>query len=254
MGAASFDWESPNGAGGAPLSSASPQPIGTAAAGSGTAASKDDHVHAHGNQLGGALHANAVASGAAGFLSGTDKAKLDSITTANIPSADEKAALAGTSGTPSGSNKYVTGDDTRLASVALRASFGSSTVITSSQQYIQFEGRHSTSFPLTTSTAALRVWLPEGAVLRLRGGVEGTVSSGSFTLRFSIYAGTTANGALSEDTASRLEFANADGANPAKTGATYTVPSGGRYVTMGAIYVGGASIALASQCQLERVS
>lgn len=33
----------------------------------------------HGNRGGGALHANAVASGAAGFLSGTDKAKLDGL-------------------------------------------------------------------------------------------------------------------------------------------------------------------------------
>lgn len=134
----------------------------------------------HGNRGGGALHASAVASGAAGFITGSDKAKLDgvasgatanlgdvvgpvsstdnaiarfdsttgkllqnsavtiddsgniatsgtidgrdvstdgikldTITVANIPSATEKAALAGT-GTPSGSNKFVTNDDSRL--------------------------------------------------------------------------------------------------------------------------------------------
>jgi hypothetical protein len=32
---------------------------------------------------------------------------------ANVPSTGQKAALAGTSGTPSGTNKYVTNDDTR---------------------------------------------------------------------------------------------------------------------------------------------
>jgi hypothetical protein len=35
---------------------------------------------------------------------------------ANDPAAGEKSALAGTSGTPSGSNKYVTNEDGRLAS------------------------------------------------------------------------------------------------------------------------------------------
>jgi hypothetical protein len=60
-----------------PLSSATPQAVGTAAAGSSTQSSRADHVHAHGNQLGGALHANAIGAGAAGFMSGADKTKLD---------------------------------------------------------------------------------------------------------------------------------------------------------------------------------
>jgi microcystin-dependent protein len=48
-----------------------------------------------------------------GLMSSTDKIKLDGITAANIPTTDEKAALAGT-GTPSGSNKYVTADNAAL--------------------------------------------------------------------------------------------------------------------------------------------
>lgn len=56
-----------------------PSPIGTAASGVSNLAARGDHVHAHGNQLGGALHANAVASGAAGFLTGADKAILDGL-------------------------------------------------------------------------------------------------------------------------------------------------------------------------------
>jgi hypothetical protein len=52
---------------------------------------------------------------AAGSMSATDFAKLASITVANIPSADEKAAIVGTSGTPvSVSNKLVDNADTRL--------------------------------------------------------------------------------------------------------------------------------------------
>jgi hypothetical protein len=45
-----------------------------------------------------------ISSGAAGFMSGADKALLDS----NLPSASEKAALAGSFGAPGAGNKYVT--------------------------------------------------------------------------------------------------------------------------------------------------
>ena len=56
------------GGGGITLSSAAALAVGTAAAGSALDASRSDHVHAHGNQLGGALHADAT-SGVAGFMS-----------------------------------------------------------------------------------------------------------------------------------------------------------------------------------------
>lgn len=56
----------------------SPVTIGTANS-NGTSANlaRADHVHAHGNQAGGALHDAVIAGGAAGFMSGTDKTKLD---------------------------------------------------------------------------------------------------------------------------------------------------------------------------------
>lgn len=55
-----------------------PASIGTAnSAGSSGYAPRLDHVHAHGNQAGGSLHADAIASGASGFMSGSDKDKLD---------------------------------------------------------------------------------------------------------------------------------------------------------------------------------
>lgn len=60
-------------------SDSNPQPLGTADPGIQAGLSRVDHVHAHGDQAGGTLHSVAVASGAAGFLSGTDKAKLDGI-------------------------------------------------------------------------------------------------------------------------------------------------------------------------------
>lgn len=66
-------------AGAAAVSSASPQPVGAVAAGAGTLASRDDHVHAHGVQaLDGTMHALATTS-TAGFLSSSDKATLNNL-------------------------------------------------------------------------------------------------------------------------------------------------------------------------------
>ena len=57
-------------------SNAVPSPLGAAASGSGADFSRSDHVHAHGNQAGGTLHSLAT-SGAHGFMSLSDKAKVD---------------------------------------------------------------------------------------------------------------------------------------------------------------------------------
>ena len=67
--------------GGVSLATTTPADIGTGAVGTGTTAARSDHVHNHGNQTGGALHALAT-TGANGFMSTTDKSKLDSLTAA----------------------------------------------------------------------------------------------------------------------------------------------------------------------------
>lgn len=51
----------------------------TNAEGVATTLARSDHTHAHGARGGDTLHAVAIASGAAGFMSGADKAKLDSL-------------------------------------------------------------------------------------------------------------------------------------------------------------------------------
>lgn len=69
------------------LSSTVPAAVAAAGAvGVGTTAARADHVHAHGDQSGGTLHALATTS-VAGFLSNTDKAKLDAYpaTPAGLP-------------------------------------------------------------------------------------------------------------------------------------------------------------------------
>lgn len=80
-------------------------PAAVAAAGSAgvsEALSRGDHAHAHGTQAGGSLHAVAVAVDgvgiSSGFMSGSDKAKLDGITAANAaPPAIGTAGVVGVS-------------------------------------------------------------------------------------------------------------------------------------------------------------
>lgn len=97
-------------AGSAPvaLSSTTPADVGTAAVGTGTTAARSDHVHAHGNQAGGSLHSDVVASGASGFMSGSDKAKLDGI-------ASGATALALSSTTPAALGTAAVGVGTTAA-------------------------------------------------------------------------------------------------------------------------------------------
>lgn len=59
---------------------------------------RSDHQHAHGNRGGGTLHAVAVASGAAGFLSGSDKAKLDGLPSSAVPTTRTLTAGTGLTG------------------------------------------------------------------------------------------------------------------------------------------------------------
>ena len=63
-----------------PLTTGTPSSIGTfSQIGSVNAFARQDHIHAHGNQLGGTLHANASIT-VAGFMSANDKSILDNIT------------------------------------------------------------------------------------------------------------------------------------------------------------------------------
>lgn len=62
-----------------PLSDAAPQALGAATQGTSNLASRGDHVHGHGNQAGGSLHADVVAGGASGFMTGTQATKLAGI-------------------------------------------------------------------------------------------------------------------------------------------------------------------------------
>lgn len=67
-----------------PLASTAPQAVGAAnVTGVGTTAARADHIHAHGDQLGGTLHAEATIT-TAGFMSAADKAKLNGLLAGGI--------------------------------------------------------------------------------------------------------------------------------------------------------------------------
>lgn len=80
-----------------PLSSTPPTDVGTTAVGVGTSAARADHVHAHGNQAGGSLHAAATTS-VAGFMSAADKTKLDALPPSGVPTTRQIIAGAGLTG------------------------------------------------------------------------------------------------------------------------------------------------------------
>lgn len=63
--------------------------------GTATSLARSDHTHAHGSRSGGSLHANAT-GGTAGFMSSTDKTKLDALSTAASVDAKVSARVATT--------------------------------------------------------------------------------------------------------------------------------------------------------------
>jgi hypothetical protein len=75
-----------NAGGGIALATTAPPAIGTSnSVGTGTTAARADHVHAHGNQGGGALHANATTT-TDGFMPAADKVKVNGLAnSASIP-------------------------------------------------------------------------------------------------------------------------------------------------------------------------
>lgn len=120
--------------------------------------------HTHPSYAVAASLAAVATSGAYSDLSGTPTipTKVSDLTNdtgfitssyANLPSADQKAALAGTSGTPGSANKYVTNSDTRLPTAgqksALTGTYGSPG---DANRYVTDTD---TRLPTTAQTAAL---------------------------------------------------------------------------------------------------
>ncbi|MFW6369171.1 MAG: hypothetical protein ACOC0J_01155 [Myxococcota bacterium] len=100
------------------LSTDTPQEIGTAAAGTSTDASPSDHIHAHGDQDGGTLHAEASAA-AAGFLGTDDYDKLQNIETGSTStSVGDGASIDADSSTAFGANTAAGAGGTAVGAMA----------------------------------------------------------------------------------------------------------------------------------------
>lgn len=85
----------------------------TNAEGVATTLARSDHSHSHGNRGGGSLHTNAVSGGAAGFMSGTDKATLDRLAALARVRANANSAQTFVAGAGSTVMQY--NDDSSLA-------------------------------------------------------------------------------------------------------------------------------------------
>lgn len=111
------------GGGGTPASTVTA--VGTQAVGVSTNYAREDHVHGHGNQAGGALHADVVAAGASGFMTGADKTKLDAITGTNT--GDQTFTLTGPV-TGSGTGTVATTITNNSITNAIAADMGANTI------------------------------------------------------------------------------------------------------------------------------
>jgi hypothetical protein len=80
------------------------------AAGSSAKAAPIDHAHAHGNQLGGSLHATAVAGVSDGFISQNNQTKLDSIQSGRATLASGQRTVSGVTITASSRIQITMGD------------------------------------------------------------------------------------------------------------------------------------------------
>ena len=158
------------------------QPLGTQTLGSNTKAAPSNHVHAHGNQLGGTLHANAVAAGAAGFMTGADKTKLDGVealadVTANHPPqahVHANAIAAGAAG-------FLTGaDKTKLdsLSVPVTAAQGGTGADLSSAAANRFVASPDNASGAVTLRALVNRDLPDGVVSGKKMAASAFISKG----------------------------------------------------------------------------
>jgi hypothetical protein len=159
-------------AGALALSSTTPQPVGTAAIGAGTTAARSDHVHAHGNQLGGSLHAAAVAGVSDGFMTAAMATKLDGITAgAAVASVSGNAPISSSGGTTpaisiSAASAIAAGSMSadhysRVAGLHYEVSFVAGTQATTETSGLEIAARFfdPSIYPSTGRTITLRAWV-----------------------------------------------------------------------------------------------
>ena len=150
-----------------PLSSTLPAAIGTAAIGVGTTVARADHVHAHGNQAGGTLHADVIAAGASGFMSGSDKTKLDGVASGATANSTDATLLARANHTGTQAASTISNFDTQVRTSSLNQMTAPTAAVSMNSQKITNLGA-----PTAASNDAARIVDVENAVQSAAAGID----------------------------------------------------------------------------------
>ncbi len=149
------------------LSSTTPAAVGTAAIGVGTTAARTDHVHAHGNQAGGALHADVIAAGASGFMTGADKTKLNGVATGATANSTDATLLARANHTGTQAASSISNFDTQVRTSTLNQMAAPTAAVALNSQKITNLGA-----PTAGSSDAARISDVESAVQSAAAGID----------------------------------------------------------------------------------
>ncbi len=166
------------------------------AEGAATTLARSDHTHDHGNRSGGSLHAVAT-GGANGFMSSTDKTKLDAAQSLTEIDAKESCLVRAQG------NLTLSGEQTidGILTSASRVLVDQQSTASQDGIYVTAAGAWSRSADMATGTEArgVRVWIEEGSVDAQRlyacGNVEGSDVVGTDGLTFSLIGAGSPRGA-----------------------------------------------------------
>jgi hypothetical protein len=195
----------PGGDGGSGVSyGTTAQTVGTAnGAGSANSASRSDHVHAHGTQAGGGLHSVCTTT-VAGFMSASDKTKLDGVAAGatNVSPYGSAASAVSSTSSAGTSSQYARGDHVHSFTEDFLRSVASQLT-----QALGVGNQQITSLadPTTAQAASTRNYVDTvGPTLGLANSI---VISGSQTLLAAAWASTSIlfTGTLTADTTVNLQ-------------------------------------------------
>jgi hypothetical protein len=214
------------------LSSATPQPLGTATAGATGDASDAGHTHAHGNLAGGSLHA-AATTGAAGFMAAADKSKLDGVTagaavasvsgTAPIVSSGGTAPAISISAATSGAaGSMSAADKTKLDGIAAGAQPGTVTGVSGTAPIVS-SGGTAPAISISAATASVPGSMSAADKSKLDGVASGATANATDA---QLRDRATHTGTQSYATVAAVDSARLLGRSTAGTGAAELITAG----------------------------
>jgi len=191
-------WSSSGGGGGANLNTTTPSSDVSTSGAIGTAdtAARADHVHAHSNLSGGSLHAAATTS-TAGFLSASDKTKLDGVAAGATANSTDAYLLARANHTGTQAWSTLTGTPTTLSGYGITDADPSGAATTAVSTHVGLSDPH-TQYALESTIGAAGGIVPLNASTKIdntympaSGVGSGTVTSVSGSAPISVANGTT---------------------------------------------------------------